>query len=160
MLNALKHRHKIFLHLSFIVSIVMIFTAVNVAHGKKRTVTVFSHGIMDRIPESGVLTGVTRLTDIKLNALRGEYEPFAFSLYCNNICKDVNLKISKLRNNRKKNDLILPEQIEIHRLKKSNASYRIKDWILEPMSIKDIKRGKMEHYWMTIHIPEDTYPGL
>jgi len=117
---------------------------------------------MRNIPEAK--HNLKQLDSIKLTALRGEYEPFAFSVYCNEACRSIAVRISDLRSGSGVNRNVDRIQIEINRLKTGRASYGIRDRILEPVTDEGVERGKSADFWVTVYVSENadsgTYHGI
>ncbi|MDY6853831.1 MAG: hypothetical protein SWO11_03850 [Thermodesulfobacteriota bacterium] len=95
-------------------------------------------------------------------ALKGEYQPFTFSVFCREGCKKLSIELSSPIRNRDTGSELGEDRIEIHRLKIGNASYGIQDWILNPVRDEE-EIGEIQglvRFWMTVHVPEDANPGI
>ena len=130
--------------------------------GSAEPIGVFSHGIMEEISVSKPHRNGKRLERIEMIALKGEYQPFTFSVFCKEGCTNLSIELSRPIRDRDTGIELGEDRIEIHRLKTGKASYGIQDWILNPIRYEE-EIGEIQdsaRFWMTFHVPEDASPGI
>lgn len=123
------------------------------------SVIVFYHDIMKSNSEKEMIKYRQRLKHIKLVTLKGEYEPFLFSVYCKEVCEDLRIDISALKAKNNMEVKIDNKNIEISRLKMGKALYSVRDWIINPAESIMEEKVKSAYYWLSVYIPEETFPG-
>ncbi len=118
--------------------------------------------IMEAILEVERPEGERKLQQVELLALRDEYEPFTFAVYCEKACHSLSVAITSLKKSDDENEWIDREHIEIHQLKKGKTLYNVEDWILEPIPEQGIslEAERSARIWITVHVPETASPGL
>lgn len=111
--------------------------------------------IMDKIEDVEMPSRENKTID--LTALKGEYEPFTFSLYSERDCRFVvnhtgfvNWKSS-----------IKPENVKVHRLVKGEGRYGVSDWLLGELKEggEELPAGRSIRIWVTVHVPETAAAG-
>jgi len=138
-----------------------------VASSGEGELVLFSRGVMEDIgekekPEDGERGG--QLKEVKLYALRGEYEPFTFAFH-NNGTEPLKLKatVRDLLHDTSGTGMIkIPaSEIEIMGLRKGGKLHRrtVKDWHLATKGQLTVPPGRTGRFWVTVHVPEDAPPG-
>ncbi len=124
-------------------------------------VTIYSHDIMQNIKGEGSLKYGAILKKIRLDALKGEYEPFSFSIYCRETCNNLSIDVSNLKKADYNTDgVINHNHIEIHRLKMGRGNRFVHDWILESFQDNTILKGDLSYFWVTVHVPQNAESGM
>jgi hypothetical protein len=126
---------------------------------EEHNMTVFAHDIMKDIPQTNPEGFREKLKHVKITGLKGEFEPFSFSIHCKKACNNVSIQVSDLKKTNVENDEIKSDFMEVNRLKKDEALHGIYDWTLCPVDNVYIKEGGETFFWVTLFIPVETAAG-
>lgn len=147
--------------LSLMILLVSLFISTqSVLSGSFKNLHLIAKDIMEEIDEVETPKEGSELGHVNIVALRGEYEPFTFSIYCKNGCKQFSIIPTNLKRVDGKKKGISSEHIEVHSLKRGKTQYNVNDWILTPIEEINIVSGRSVRIWVTIHVPESALPGL
>jgi hypothetical protein len=122
-------------------------------------IRIFIHEIMQSSEETGFKRHSEKPEKINLIALKGEYEPGLFSVYCRRGCKNIMIQSSALKMKSDLKQIISSENIEINFLKMGNALYGVHDWILVPAKDSFNVKGEVLRFWINIHVPLNAVSG-
>ena len=107
-----------------------------------------------------------RVEVLKIFATPDEYEPLTFSIYPVKDLKDLRVSIRDLKGER---GSISKENMDVRLVTywnirypfwSSEGTYRNVPELLEKVTVQDIKKGECQRYWIIVHIPGDTRPGI
>jgi len=117
--------------------------------------------VMQQVKETERPAPWRLLREVDLSALRGEYEPFTFAVYCRDGCPSLQVSLSNLKRTDGGPGEIDQNHIEMARLSRGTTPLSVEDWILEPIgeSGLQILKGQSVRIWVTLHVPDAALPG-
>lgn len=136
------------------------------AQERARGFMLFKKPITQSVYLSTIPLAAERLDNLTEFASQGEYRALTFSVYPLRNIKNMRIDLANLKCGE---NSIAKENIDLRLVTSWNIrfprytsykTYRCLPELLEKINVNSFKKGKCQRYWLTIHIPNTTPPGI
>lgn len=133
------------------------------AAGCAQALEIFSRGAMEDIDEDDKPKPEEKLKEVRLFALRGEYEPFTFAVHNPQRQPAVlEVSITEFTHETDPKRTIPASSVEVMGLRKGGKLHRMetKDWYLVEKGKATAPSEGNTRFWLTVCVPKDAEPGV
>ncbi len=137
------------------------------ANEKQQGFMIFHRPAMEPVYPNTYPQATERITELSAFATLGEFEPLTFSIYPIRDLKNLHVTVSDLKS--AKGDVLKKTEIDVRLITywnigypfyTSHSTYRRVPELLEKVTVHSSPAFECQRWWLTVHVPEKSVPGI